>query len=88
MEMMKMMMKTTVRSVRDGSDKNNLLPLKYFRYETEQRGERARSATKYSSARDYYDSRRRSAETEPVVRLLKVPQRIVAFNSFILSDNG
>ena len=47
-----------------------LLPLKYFRYETEQRGERARSATKYSSARDYYDSRRRSAEREPVVCLL------------------
>merc|ERR1719430_2323244 len=37
------------------------------RYDTEQRGERARSATKYSSARDYYDSRRRSAEREPVI---------------------
>merc|ERR1719216_61959 len=31
----------------------------------EQRGERSRSATKYSSARDYYDSRRRSTEREP-----------------------
>ena len=37
----------------------------YFRYE--QRGERSRSATKYSSARDYYDSRRRSTEREPGV---------------------